>query len=137
MGAAAQTLATVYHETVSRLPQMQAPTLLMHGGRDSMSPLANSRILAGLIPDAELIVVPDSGHAFPLERPELSLELMLGWLNRRSPIPAGRPRTGLSARLEPLTRAFGLPIGVLRTGHGLIVGGVDGSVRAAPSAHQR
>jgi hypothetical protein len=82
--------------------------------------------LAGLIPDAELIIVPDSGHAFSLERPELSLELMLGWLNRRSPIPAGRPRTGLSARLEPLTRAFGLPIGVLRTGHGLIVGGVDG-----------
>ncbi len=126
-GAAAQTLATVFHETVSRLPEMQAPTLLMHGGRDSMAPRANSRIMAGLIPDAELIVVPDSGHAFPLERPELSLELLLGWLERHSPIPAGRPRTGPSARLEPLTRALGLPIGMLRTGQGLLARVVEGA----------
>jgi hypothetical protein len=45
--------------------------------------------------------------------------MFLAWLERRSPIPAGRPRTGLAARAEPLTRALGLPLGAMRTGRSL------------------
>jgi pimeloyl-ACP methyl ester carboxylesterase len=44
--------ATVYHDTVSRLGQIQAPTLVMHGGADVMAPVANARLLAERIPDA-------------------------------------------------------------------------------------
>lgn len=124
-GALAQTLATVYHETVSRLPQMQAPTLLLHGGRDSMSPIANSRIMAALIPDAELVIIPNTGHGVPLERPELSVELLMEWMERHSPIAAGLRRVGPSQRVEPLTRALGLPIGVLRTGDALVRRGAE------------
>jgi 3-oxoadipate enol-lactonase len=119
-GMAAHWAASVYHDTVSRLGRIQAPTLVMHGESDAMSPLANARMLAARIPDAELAVVPGAGHAFALERPEESLELMLSWFRRRRPIHGGHPNTGLGARGEPLTRALGLPIGALRTGRSLV-----------------
>jgi pimeloyl-ACP methyl ester carboxylesterase len=109
--------ATVYHDTVSRLGQIQAPTLVMHGGADVMSPVDNARLLAERIPDSELVILPGAGHAFPLERPRESFEVMARFLER--PIAPGRPRTGVAARIEPLTRPFGLPIGAARTGASL------------------
>jgi 3-oxoadipate enol-lactonase len=108
--------ASVYHDTTSRLDQIQAPTLVMHGERDAMAPIANARTLVRDIPDAELAVVPGAGHAYLLERPEASLARLTDWLDRRGPIPAGQARAGLAARAEPLTRALGLPIGAARTG---------------------
>jgi len=108
--------ASVYHDTASRLHRIQAPTLVMHGERDAMAPIANARLLAQLIPDAELAVVPGAGHAYLLERSEASLALLTEWLARRGPIGPGRARTGPAERAEPLTRALGLPIGAARTG---------------------
>ncbi|HEX6389447.1 MAG TPA: alpha/beta fold hydrolase [Solirubrobacteraceae bacterium] len=111
--------ASVYHDTTSRLGAIRAPTLVMHGERDAMAPISNARLLADRIPDAELCIVPGSGHAYMLERPQESLELLTAWLDRRGPIPAGAPRSGAAARAEPLTRALGLPIGAARTGASL------------------
>jgi 3-oxoadipate enol-lactonase len=119
-GVLAQWWATVYHDTFSRLGLIQAPTLVMHGELDAIAPLANARLLAERIPNAELAIVPGTGHAYALERPEESLALMLGWLEQRGAIAAGPPRTGAGARLEPLTRRLGLPIGALRTGASLV-----------------
>jgi len=118
-GVLAQWWATVYHDTTSRLGQIRAPTLVMHGERDSLTPLDNARTLARRIPDAELAIVPGAGHAYALEAPELSKRLLMEWLDRRGPIAAGARRTGFGARAEPLTRPFGLPIGVARTGGSL------------------
>jgi 3-oxoadipate enol-lactonase len=111
--------ASVYHDTTSRLKDIQAPTLVMHGERDAMAPIANARLLAREIPGAELCIVPGSGHAYLLERPELSRDLLCDWLDRRPPIAAGEARGAPSARAEPLTRALGLPIGAARTGASL------------------
>jgi len=111
--------AVAYHDTVSRLGEIQAPTLVLHGGEDALTPLGNAELLAERIPDAELVVIPGAGHAFPLERPEESARAVMEWMDRRPPIAPGRPRDGLAARYEPLTRAFGLPIGAMRTGASL------------------
>lgn len=116
IGIAAQWWATVYHDTTSRLGQIQAPTLVMHGARDMMAPPANARLLAQRIREAELAMIPGAGHAYPLEQPQESLTVLLEWLERQLPIAAGSPRGGLSQRLEPVTRQLGLPIGALRTG---------------------
>ncbi|GAC1325382.1 MAG: alpha/beta fold hydrolase [Thermoleophilaceae bacterium] len=118
--AAAHLLASIYHDTVSRLDQIQAPTLVLHGERDAMSPLANARMLAERIPDAELAIIPGAGHAYLLERPGESLDVTSKWFGRHSPIAAGRARRGLIASAEPLTRAFGLPVGAARTGRSLV-----------------
>ena len=71
-----------------------------------MTPRGIAELLAQRIPDAELKLVPGAGHAYPLERPEESLRIFMGWLQARSPIAAGQPRTGLVAQAEPLTRAL-------------------------------
>ena len=119
-GAWSHLLASVYHDTCSRLPQIQAPTLVLHGERDAMAPLANARMLASRIPDAELRVVPGAGHAYGLEKPEESRDLFVDWLDERAPIAPGTPRGGLGARAEPVTRALGLPIGAVRTGRSFV-----------------
>jgi 3-oxoadipate enol-lactonase len=115
-GLSAHWWASFWHDTYSRLPRIAAPTLVMHGGADGMVPLRSAQILAERIPDAELAVVPGAGHGYLLEQPELSRDLLVDWLDRRGPIPAGPPPSPLEATAEPVTRALGLPLGVYRTG---------------------
>src|SRR6185436_20705253 len=86
----AQLLASARFNAVSRLPRLRAPTLVMHGERDLLVPLAASRLLAARIPDAELAVVPGAGHAYALEAPQESLDQLLGWYERKLSRP--RPR---------------------------------------------
>ena len=91
----------------------------MHGEHDAMAPISNARLLAERIPDAELCIVPGAGHAYLLERPEASFELLTTGSTAAPRSPPGEPRGGLAARAEPLTRALGLPIGAARTGASL------------------
>jgi pimeloyl-ACP methyl ester carboxylesterase len=86
----AQTLASARFSTAERLHRLRAPTLVMHGERDRLVPLAASKLLAARIPDAELAVVPGAGHAYALEAPRESLELLLDWRARRLPRPRER-----------------------------------------------
>jgi 3-oxoadipate enol-lactonase len=69
-GHATQFIASVYHDTFNRLPRIQAPTLVLHGRRDRLTPLVNARMIADRIPDGELQIVPGAGHAYLLEDPE-------------------------------------------------------------------
>lgn len=107
--------ASAWHDTVSRLRTLQAPTLVLHGELDVLTPVANARLLARRIPGAELVVVPGTGHLPLLERPEHVRDLVLDWLGGIGPVPPGRPLEGVRAAAEPLTRAFGLQTGALRT----------------------
>ena len=86
----AQTLASARSRPMARLGRLRAPTLVMHGERDRLVPLAASKLLASRIPDAELAVVPGAGHAYALEAPDESLELLLDWRERR--LSRSRPR---------------------------------------------
>ncbi|MGI8726476.1 MAG: alpha/beta fold hydrolase [Solirubrobacterales bacterium] len=108
--------ASVYHDTYSRLPRIKAPTLVMHGELDAMSPLANAKLLASRIPDAELAVLKGCGHAYPLEAPARAHEIFADWMERRSPIVPGPAPPARIRRLEPLVRPFSLHTGALRTG---------------------
>lgn len=113
-GALLHLWASSAHDTVSRLPQLQAPTLVLHGTLDGLVPVANARLLASRIPGAELALVEGTGHLPLLERPEPVRDLLLDWLDRVGPVRPGRPLTGLAAAAEPLTRAAGLQTGMLR-----------------------
>jgi 3-oxoadipate enol-lactonase len=112
--------AVAYHDSVSRLGEIQAPTLVLHGGEDALTPLGNAKLLAQRIPDAELVVIPGAGHAFPLEQPQASADALFEWVQRRSPIEPGRPRDPFAARAERFTRPFGLPVGAMRAGASLV-----------------
>jgi len=47
-----------------RTGSITAPTLVADGTADSLDPVANSHILAGLIRGAGVTLYPDAGHAF-------------------------------------------------------------------------
>jgi 3-oxoadipate enol-lactonase len=114
-GVLAHLLASVYHDTMSRLRLIRSPTLVVHGGNDQMTPLRNAELMVDRIPDAELAVIAGTGHAYLLEKPEESAEVVLDFLRRRQP-KAGRPRRDPT---EPVSRAWGLPVGAARTARSL------------------
>ena len=49
---------------------------------DAISPVAEMRTLAAAIPDAEFVVLEDSGHMSPLENPRAFNAALDGFLNR-------------------------------------------------------
>lgn len=107
--------ASVYHDTWSRLPGLAAPTLVLHGSEDRLSPVANAHLLAERIPDAELVVADGCGHAVPLERPAWARDVVVDWLDRRSPGP-GEPLPAWRRAVDLTTRPVGLQLAALRTG---------------------
>jgi pimeloyl-ACP methyl ester carboxylesterase len=70
---------------VPGLRNIQVPTLVLHGDEDEIWPLANAQHLAAHIPAAELIVIPDSGHMFMIEKPREFNQAVLDFLSRQAP----------------------------------------------------
>lgn len=64
------------HTVEDRLREISAPTLVIAGKRDTFTPVWLSRRMSRLIPNAELLIVPNGTHVAPLEQPEL-VELRL------------------------------------------------------------
>ena len=52
-----------------RLPQITAPTLILHGDCDVLIPVENAHVLAERNPGARLHIVPDAGHGYPAQDP--------------------------------------------------------------------
>ena len=57
-------------------------TLILHGSRDRVTPLAHAEELAQALPGAELVVVENTGHVLPLEDPEVVTRELLAFLDR-------------------------------------------------------
>jgi pimeloyl-ACP methyl ester carboxylesterase len=56
--------------TLGELQNISQPTLIVNGIRDVMVPTPNSYLMAQKIPNAELIIYPDSGHGALYQYPE-------------------------------------------------------------------
>ncbi|MFC4812444.1 alpha/beta fold hydrolase [Paenibacillus sp. GCM10023250] len=54
---------------LARLAGIRQPTLVANGNNDIMVPTVNSYLLAGHIPNAELIIYPDANHGFLFQYP--------------------------------------------------------------------
>lgn len=57
-------------DTRQRLPEIQAPTLVIGATADRMTPWKFSQYLADQIPRAELVTIQDAGHMMTLEAPD-------------------------------------------------------------------
>jgi 3-oxoadipate enol-lactonase len=66
----AQLAAFKAHDAHSRLPSLRMPTLVLVGDRDVLIPPENSRILAGVIPCAQLRIIKGAGHIFWISHAE-------------------------------------------------------------------
>lgn len=67
-----------------RLGAITAPTLVVAGERDTKFTALGRRLVEGL-PNAELVLVPDAGHAAHLEAPDIAAELIADWLAAQDP----------------------------------------------------
>lgn len=55
----------------AQLATIQAPALVMVGEDDLLTPPSYARAIAAALPNARALVVPDAGHALPIEQPTL------------------------------------------------------------------
>jgi len=55
--------------TYDRLPQIKAPTLVVHGDQDVLIPVDNAYLLAKRIPGAQLHIIKGAGHGYPAQDP--------------------------------------------------------------------
>jgi pimeloyl-ACP methyl ester carboxylesterase len=76
-----------------RLPRITAPTLIIWGRHDRVTPPAVAERFRALIPDAELWLLGRCGHAPMLERPRAFGRIAAAWLE------ATRARRGAGARV--------------------------------------
>lgn len=67
----------VSHDACDRLPSLRVPTTVVCGSDDTTFPFENSRVLADLIPGAELVEIGGAGHAVHQETPELLARAIL------------------------------------------------------------
>ncbi len=74
--------AIMQHDTFDRLPQITAPTLIIHGDLEVLVPPENGDILAKQIPSAELQKLHGVAHMFFWEQPEQSAKVIAEFLSR-------------------------------------------------------
>ena len=67
-------------ELCDRFPEIDVPVLALWGRHDRVVPLSVGERLAAELPDTRLVVLEDCGHIPTEEKPEESLEAVLGFL---------------------------------------------------------
>lgn len=72
--------ATVGFDSRRDLHRLACPALIVAGDRDLTVPLACKRELHRLIPHSQLVLVPDSGHATPIDQHERFNAVLLSFL---------------------------------------------------------
>jgi len=71
-------------EAYSRLPQITAPTLVVHGETDRLVPVANGKLIAERIPGTKLVLVPKAGHIFETDQPGVADRAIIEFLAAQS-----------------------------------------------------
>ena len=67
-------------DSYERLEQLNCPTLILAGDQDLMVNPENSRLLAQLIPQSKLQIIPGGGHGFLEQYPEQVIGLVMDFL---------------------------------------------------------
>lgn len=84
LGYLHQVAAAAAHSAHSRLGDIAAPTLVVHGWQDMLQAPQNARLLADAIPGAELRLWPQAGHLYVTDEPEADCAVAR-FLERHSP----------------------------------------------------
>ena len=77
--------------------KLTIPTLVVAGERDRLTPPAHARRMEGELPEpVGLLVLPDTGHMSPLERPRELADALHDLVERTARQPAGSRQEGLA-----------------------------------------
>ncbi|MHA2423959.1 MAG: alpha/beta fold hydrolase [Candidatus Thorarchaeota archaeon] len=67
-----------------QLPKIKVPTCIIAGEKDLLKPVYPcSKLMHDAIPNSEMIIVHDSGHAITFEKPEEFNSIVLGFLRKQ------------------------------------------------------
>lgn len=69
------------HDVTDMLSTIDVPTLIIGCEQDHITPIEEQRFLKKHMPNAELVILPETGHAAFYERPHLFTAIMLGFIN--------------------------------------------------------
>ncbi|HWY21680.1 MAG TPA: alpha/beta fold hydrolase [Candidatus Acidoferrum sp.] len=83
-GYAAQLQGILGWEANSRINQIVAPTLVIHGESDRLVPPGNANLIAERIPGAKLVMIPHASHLFLTDQTEVSHHAILQFLNEQA-----------------------------------------------------
>jgi pimeloyl-ACP methyl ester carboxylesterase len=75
-------LASQGHDAWDRLPEITAPTLLIHGSDDLVNPTANTPLMAGEISGSQTCIVGGARHGYFEEYRTQSSRVVLEFLAR-------------------------------------------------------
>lgn len=73
---------------ISELSRIQSPTLLLAGECDTVYPASFQNMTAVLIPDATFYVVPNAGNALFIDQPDVTVQWIKGFIERKMNSPA-------------------------------------------------
>jgi 3-oxoadipate enol-lactonase len=90
-GYFAQLQAVMAWEAYSRIAQISAPTLVIHGENDRLVPTENGRRIAGRIPGAKLVIIRAASHIFTTDQPAASQAAILEFLGAQATRKRIRP----------------------------------------------
>ncbi|WP_328905342.1 alpha/beta hydrolase [Streptomyces sp. NBC_00234] len=80
------------HDKSGALPAFrEVPVLILAGDKDLVTPSSHSEAIADVLPDAELVIVPDAGHLVMLEHPEAVNDRIADLLVRIGAVPSTAP----------------------------------------------
>jgi pimeloyl-ACP methyl ester carboxylesterase len=68
------------YNTVRRLPHIKSPTLIVWGDNDKVNDVSLGHLLNEGIKGSKLVILPDTGHGVPQERPKEFAEAVLDFL---------------------------------------------------------
>jgi pimeloyl-ACP methyl ester carboxylesterase len=80
----AQLQAIIGWDAYSRLSNLTAPTLVIHGEKDRLVPPENAKLIAGRIPGAKLLMIPDASHIFTTDQPAAAHAAILDFLGAQA-----------------------------------------------------
>ena len=81
-GYAAQLQGILAWESYSRLPEIKAPTLVVHGESDRLVPPGNGKLISERIPGAEFVLLPHASHIFSTDQAEATHKAVLKFLSQ-------------------------------------------------------
>jgi pimeloyl-ACP methyl ester carboxylesterase len=62
-----QNAAVKAFDAEDRVGQIKAPVLIVHGAKDRLVPVKNAHLLKSKLPQAQLLIIPEAGHAAPIQ----------------------------------------------------------------------
>jgi 3-oxoadipate enol-lactonase len=70
-----------------RLGEIAAPTLVVTGAEDALTPVSDAEVLVSCLRAAQLVVIPNAAHALMFGHPRAFNRAVLGFLDRQAATP--------------------------------------------------